>query len=113
MKGYEVELCYAWQETEEGVYHAFEVVDTEQSVDYDTVTEKLAGLLDTAPDDERFHWNSMRISIPESVINRIQADANNVAIKTPLGSIVAEVGTDLNNRYHSAGIERRMSLRWH
>jgi len=59
MKTHEVELCYAWQEPEEGVYHAFEVVDAEQSVDYDAVAEKLAGLLDTTRQDERFCWRSI------------------------------------------------------
>lgn len=67
----EVELCYAWQETEEGIYHAFEVMDTEEKVDFDAVAEKLAELLDTTTDDQRFDWNSMRVSLPESVVKRI------------------------------------------
>ncbi len=97
MKTHEVELCYAWQETEEGVYHAFEVVDAEQSVDYDTVAEKLAGLLDTTTGDERFNWRSMRVSLPETTVNRILADADRITVKTPLGDIVAEASTDSDN----------------
>jgi len=76
MKTYEAELCYAWQETEEGVYHAFKVVDAETSVDFDAVAEELAGLLDTTPDDERYGWNSMLVSLPGSVVRRIMDDAN-------------------------------------
>lgn len=72
MKKYEVELCYAWHETEEGAYHAFELVDAEARVDFDAVAGKLAGLLDTTTDDERFNWNSMRIRLPESVVDRIR-----------------------------------------
>ncbi len=81
MKAYDVELCYAWQETEEGVYHAFEAVDAEQRVDYDAVAEKLADMLDTTRQDERFHWNSMRVSIPESVVKRIQLEADRSSIE--------------------------------
>lgn len=90
MKVHEVELCYAWQETEEGVYHAFEVVDAELSVDYNAVAEKLAGMLDTTPQDKYFCWNSMRVSIPESVVKRIQLESRRLAVKMQLGGTVAE-----------------------
>lgn len=81
MKQYEVELCYAWQETEDGIFHAFEVVGTRSSIDHSAIAKKLAGLLDTTPDDERFDWNSMRVSLPESVVTHIQSEAAILPVK--------------------------------
>lgn len=81
MKQYEVELCYAWQETEDGIFHAFEVVDTRSSIDHNAIAKKLAGLLDTTPDDERFDWNYMRVSLPESVVTHIQSEAAILPVK--------------------------------
>jgi len=47
--------------------------------------------------DGRFGWSSMRVTIPKSVVDRIQADADRITVKTPLGDIVAEASSDSDN----------------
>lgn len=72
---YQVELYYAYQECEIGIYHAFEAVDTAANMDGDKMAEKLATMLDTLPDDERFSCKSMLIKLPPSVVKMIEDNA--------------------------------------
>lgn len=81
---HDVKLCYAWQETEDGIYHAFELLDAEADIDHDAVAGKLAGLLGTTPDDGRFDWSSMPVSLPEGTVDRIRAEtATNPGMEGP------------------------------
>lgn len=72
---YQVELYYAYQECESGIYHAFEAVDPAANVDDDKMAEKLADTLDTFPEDERFSCKSMLIRLPASVVQMIEDNA--------------------------------------
>ena len=72
---YQVELYYACQECESGIYHAFEAVDPAANMDGDKMAEKLAAMLDTFPEDERFSCKSMLIKLPPSVVQMIEDNA--------------------------------------
>lgn len=71
---HQIELYYGYQECEDGICHAFEASDIEERVDSREVAERLAGLLDCTPDDERFNWNSMYIVLPEKTVDRIKQE---------------------------------------
>lgn len=73
-KNYQVGLYYGFQETEDGTYHAFEATDSESVVD-DNMAERLAELLDTTVNDDRFDYNLMPVRLPDSLVERIKADA--------------------------------------
>lgn len=73
-KNYQVQLYYGFQETEDGIYHAFEATDLEAASD-DNVPERLAELLDTTVNDDRFDYNFMPVRLPDSLVERIKADA--------------------------------------
>lgn len=70
MEKYEVELRYAWVETDDGICHAFEIVDADDECGGDVV-ERLAECLDTTPEDNRFNWDSVVVNIPEGIVKRI------------------------------------------
>ena len=72
---YQVELYYAYQECESGIYHAFEEVNPAANMDGDKMAEKLAAMLDTSPEDERFSCKSMLIRLPASVGQMIEDNA--------------------------------------
>ena len=76
-KTYRIELYYGYQECESGIYHAFDAVDPHGHHDDEKMAVKLSDTLDTTPDDDNFHYNSMRILLPSSVVARIRADAVN------------------------------------
>lgn len=105
MLKYEAELCYAWQETEEGVYHAFELVDAVGPVDFDAVAEKLAGLLDTTTDDERFNWDSMCVKLPGTVVDRIA----NMLIDNSIKKALADWRPELNHIIETLGTEELLA----
>lgn len=73
---YEVELHYGFERSHDTyeTYHAFEVTDIEEEVDYAAVEAKLAGLLYCSPDDEDFCCKSMHIALPERTVERIRAE---------------------------------------
>lgn len=70
-----ISLAYGYQETEEGIFHAFEANDPKDPPDCDVTAKNLAELLDTTTEDERFNWNEMDIKLPESVVRKIQNEA--------------------------------------
>lgn len=72
---YQAELYYGFQETDTGIYHAFEVTDPKAMADDDEMAECLADLLDTTVDDDRFSCKSMYVKLPDSLVERIKADA--------------------------------------
>lgn len=74
-ENYQAELYYGFHETDTGIYHAFEAVDPAAIADSDMVAERLAELLDTTVNDDRFDYNFMLISIPDSLVERIKEDA--------------------------------------
>lgn len=71
--GYHVKLYYGFQNTESGIYHAFEATDPEDASDSEA-EDRMAELLDTTLDDDRFDCNSMLIRLPDSVVKRIKDD---------------------------------------
>lgn len=81
-KTYRIELYYGYQECESGIYHAFDAVDPQERHDDDKMAVKLSDTLDTTPDDDNFHYNSMHILLPASVVARIRADAVNDFLKS-------------------------------
>ncbi len=88
---YHIELYYGYQECESGIYHAFDAVDPQGKHDDEKMAVKLSDTLDTTPDDANFHYNSMHILLPASVVAKIRADAVNDFLTS-----VAE-GTDGGN----------------
>lgn len=76
-KTYRIELYYGYQECESGIYHAFDAVDPQGHHDDEKMAVKLSDTLDTTPDDVNFHYNSMHILLPASVVATIRADAVN------------------------------------
>lgn len=70
---YHVELCYGYSEGECSIYHAFELVDPEEDFS-DDVEESLAERLEVEADSPNFSWDSMRLNLPETVVERIKAD---------------------------------------
>lgn len=76
-KTYRIELYYGYQECESGIYHAFDAVDPQGHHDDEKMAVKLSDTLVTTPDDANFHYNSMHILLPSSIVARIRADAVN------------------------------------
>lgn len=70
---YQIKLYYGIEDSESGIYHAFEARDPEADC-CDNVEEVLANMLDKDADDPDFSWNSMYINLPDSLISRIKAD---------------------------------------
>lgn len=71
---YHTVLYYGFQETESGIYHAFEATDPRAAGSDADVAERLAELLDTSADDDRFNYNFMSIRLPDSLVEQIKAD---------------------------------------
>ena len=80
---YEIELYYGYEESSYGIYHAFEAVGMDDEVDSDEMEKDLAMMLDCVEENDdgkeeisnRFNYNSMFISLPESTVAQIKADA--------------------------------------
>ena len=71
-KEYQVKLYYGFQEcVDDDIYHAFEAVDPADDPGAAKMTEKLAAMLHTSTDDERFSCSSMLIRLPQSVVDQI------------------------------------------
>lgn len=71
---YQINLFYAWENGENGIYHAFETTDPNMEANPYKIEEKLADLLYLKPDDENFNIKNMNISLPDSLVERIKAD---------------------------------------
>ena len=72
---YSALLFYGYEDTEEGVFHSFDMTDEYDEVEAESMVEGLAELLDCEPGDERFNWNAMSVALPKSLVSRIQRDA--------------------------------------
>lgn len=72
--GYQIELYYGFVDGEGGPFHAFEVKDPKEPVE-DGIAEVLANTLDTVESDENFDWDSMLLTLPNSLVQRIKEDA--------------------------------------
>ena len=72
---YQVELYYGHETTDTGVYHCFEITDPDNYEDDDEMAKRLATMLDIPEDSENFHWDSMYVALPTSVVEKIKADA--------------------------------------
>lgn len=72
---YQVELYYGFENGENGVYHAIEAVDPDACVDDDTMKASLLEALELEPDCPYFNYDSMYVALPDSVVERIKADA--------------------------------------
>ncbi len=118
MKTYEIELCYASLEAEDGIFHAFEAVDAEEKVDYDAVADNLAGMLRTTTNDARFTMDSMRIKLPETTVSRILAEASgekressNKTLNSALEEVWGKIHKYCKEQY--SGISPRdVQVRW-
>ena len=71
----QIYLFYGVEEGECGFYHSFIATDPKEVVDEDVVAGKLAEQLDRELGDDSFHWNSMYVSLPESLVARIKEAA--------------------------------------
>ena len=68
-----INLHYGYQETESGIYHAFEATDEGRIFDSNAIADRLASDLDVdrKDPDSGFNWNTMMISLPEETVSRI------------------------------------------
>lgn len=71
---YYVNLVYAYENGENGVYHAFEAIDPKQKTTR-KIIKNLAEMLDLTPTHPNFYHNTMQICLPNSVIDKIKTDA--------------------------------------
>ncbi len=74
-KPYQIELFYGFEECEDGIWHAFEVCDPDTFPCEDEIGQKLANTLQVSPNSFSFKFDSMYINLPESVVEKIRADA--------------------------------------
>lgn len=74
---YQADLHYGYQRSHDdyGTYHAFELTDPDEKTDESAMGEHLACLLDTTTEDEDFNFDLMRVSLPESLVEKIKAAA--------------------------------------
>jgi len=75
LKKYQAELFYGYQECESGIYHSFELADPDAHTDVFKASERLAELLDTKPGSTDFNFDTMYVDLPESLVERIKAEA--------------------------------------
>lgn len=70
---YQINLFYAWEDGEDGIYHAFEATDPNMEANTDRIKKKLAALLYLKPDDENFNIKNMNIDLSDSLVECIKA----------------------------------------
>ena len=75
MSEYQIKLFYGFEETECGIFHAFEAIDPEVGHDDAVIAEKLAEDLDNEPDSDNYACRSMYVNLPVTLIERIKQDA--------------------------------------
>lgn len=75
MSEYQVKLYYGFEETECGIFHAFEAVDPEVEHDDAVMAERLARQLDNEAENDNFTCRSMYINLPKTLIEKIKAIA--------------------------------------
>ena len=85
---YQIELYYGFVDGEGGPFHAFEVKDPKEPIE-EGIAEVLANTLDTVESDENFGWDSMLLPLPDSLVQRIKADA----LKEATGAVEVTSGT--------------------
>ena len=88
---YKVELHYGYQESESGVYHAFELADRSEHIDCEKMGEDLASRLDTTAEDQNFNWDLMDVAIPTATVERIRSSVIN--------DVMAACGGDVNRAH--------------
>lgn len=74
-KNYNVELYYGYVQGEDGIAHAFELVDANAFPNCDMVADGFAEVLDTERENPLFQWDCLRMPLPAELVARIQADA--------------------------------------
>ena len=90
MKNDKILLYYGIEEGECGIYHSFEAVDPDAPGDDEGVAGRLAELLDCKAEDDRFAYNSMLIQLPDSLVERIKAEAIQEYLKNEEKAEVAD-----------------------
>lgn len=70
---YMVRLCYGWEETACGIFHAFELTSEQDVIDSIEMENRLLKSLDAAED--QFNWNQMFVRIPDALVAQIKQDA--------------------------------------
>ena len=71
---YQIDLYYAYKDSNSEIIHAFEAVDPALSNE-DDVSKKLAEVLSADVDSQDFNWNKAFVDIPDSVVSRIRSEA--------------------------------------
>ena len=74
---YKINLFYGYEEWDYTIYHAFEATDPEAHIDCGTVAGHLAEMIQTKPESEGFNWNSVYITLPDTVVGKIKLDVIN------------------------------------
>ncbi len=77
MNTYHAVLYYGYDNDWENgeVFHSFELGDESDRLVPGEMADKLSGMLDLKPDDDRFNWNFMFVELPEKLVKRIKEDA--------------------------------------
>ena len=92
---YQIELYYGFVDGEGGPFHAFEVKDPKEPIE-EGIAEVLANTLDTVESDENFDWDSMFLPLPDSLVQRIKADAIKEAVEVTYGTVAGKTGYHFN-----------------
>lgn len=72
-KDYQIKLCYGYEESEDGIFHAFEAIGTEESPVDMSVGKSLRRALEA--EEDNFNWDWMFITLPEQTVRQIRSDA--------------------------------------
>lgn len=89
--GYQIELYYGFVDREGGPYHAFEVKDPKVPIE-EGVVKVLANTLKTVESDENFGCDSMLLPLPDSLVQRIKADAIKEDVEVTYGTVAGKTG---------------------
>ena len=92
--GYQIELYYGFVDGEGGPFHVFEVMDPKEPTE-EGIAKALANALDTVESDENFDWDSMLLPLPNSIVQRIKADAikdGKDAVEITSGTVSGKTG---------------------
>lgn len=72
---YKIELYYGYEDGESGIFHAFCATDPDIIDDDLKMGKRLAETLDLDVNDKNFNWDSMYITLPDSLVQKIKKDA--------------------------------------
>ena len=77
-----INLNYGYWECEDGIRHAFCVEDPDEKQSSAEIAANLAALLETVPEDTRFNWDAVSVSIPYTTMQKIEREGMRIDAET-------------------------------